>query len=64
MTVRNTWWMVLMAPSPLVDAPELVGETTDQVWGVVDFIVVIDFPDIRKRYAIHSDIGFFTLVFL
>ncbi|KAH6988660.1 putative phenol monooxygenase [Ilyonectria destructans] len=36
---------------------ELVGETTDQIWGVVDFVAETDFPDVRKRCAIHSDAG-------
>jgi len=36
---------------------ELVGETTDHIWGVVDFVADTDFPDIRKRCAIHSDAG-------
>lgn len=36
---------------------DLVGETTDHIWGVVDFVVETDFPDIRKRCAIHSDAG-------
>lgn len=36
---------------------ELVGETTDHIWGVVDFVAETDFPDVRKRCAIHSDNG-------
>lgn len=36
---------------------ELVGETTDHIWGVVDFVADTDFPDVRKRCAIHSDSG-------
>lgn len=36
---------------------ELVGETTDHIWGVVDFVADTDFPDVRKRSAIHSDAG-------
>lgn len=36
---------------------ELKGDTTDHIWGVVDFIADTDFPDIRKRSAIHSDAG-------
>ncbi|KMP09391.1 phenol 2-monooxygenase [Coccidioides immitis RMSCC 2394] len=35
----------------------LEGESTDHIWGVVDFVAVTDFPDIRKRCAIHSDSG-------
>jgi phenol 2-monooxygenase len=36
---------------------QLVGETTDHIWGVVDFVARTDFPDIRRRCAIHSDAG-------
>jgi phenol 2-monooxygenase len=36
---------------------ELVGETTDHIWGVVDFVADTDFPDVRKRTAVHSDAG-------
>jgi phenol 2-monooxygenase len=31
------------------------GEQTDFIWGVLDAIPVTDFPDIRKRCAIHSE---------
>lgn len=30
------------------------GESTDFVWGVLDIVPITDFPDIRKRCAIHS----------
>jgi len=36
---------------------KLEGETTDHIWGVLDFVSDTDFPDIRKRCAIHSDAG-------
>ncbi|KAI1944375.1 hypothetical protein LOZ12_004236 [Ophidiomyces ophidiicola] len=36
---------------------KLVGESSDHIWGVVDFVAVTDFPDIRKRCAIHSESG-------
>lgn len=36
---------------------KLEGETTDHIWGVADFVVDTDFPDIRKRCAVHSDAG-------
>ncbi|KAF4499589.1 phenol hydroxylase [Fusarium agapanthi] len=36
---------------------ELEGETTDHIWGVCDFVADTNFPDIRKRSAIHSDAG-------
>ncbi|TWU76299.1 hypothetical protein ED733_005576 [Metarhizium rileyi] len=36
---------------------ELQGETSDHIWGVCDFVADTDFPDIRKRCAVHSDAG-------
>ncbi|KAK4982637.1 hypothetical protein LTR50_007649 [Elasticomyces elasticus] len=36
---------------------ELQGETSDHIWGVCDFVVETDFPDIRKRCAVHSSAG-------
>lgn len=36
---------------------ELVGESTDHIWGVMDLVVDTDFPDIRRRCAIHSPAG-------
>jgi phenol 2-monooxygenase len=36
---------------------KLEGETSDFIWGVVDFVAETDFPDIRRRCAIHSDNG-------
>jgi phenol 2-monooxygenase len=36
---------------------KLEGETTDHIWGVVDFTAETDFPDLRKRSAIHSAAG-------
>ncbi|KAF5989357.1 phenol hydroxylase [Fusarium bulbicola] len=36
---------------------ELEGETTDHIWGVCDFVADTNFPDIRKRCAVHSDAG-------
>ncbi|KAH7113457.1 putative phenol monooxygenase [Dactylonectria estremocensis] len=36
---------------------ELEGETTDHIWGVCDFVADTDFPDIRKRCAVHSSAG-------
>jgi phenol 2-monooxygenase len=36
---------------------ELQGETSDHIWGVCDFVADTDFPDIRKRCAVHSDVG-------
>jgi len=38
-------------------AMKLNGETSDFIWGVVDFVADTDFPDIRRRCAIHSDNG-------
>lgn len=36
---------------------KLEGETSDFIWGVVDFVAETDFPDIRRRCAIHSGHG-------
>ena len=36
---------------------DLVGESKDHIWGVVDLVVDTDFPDIRRRCAIHSNSG-------
>ncbi|RAK89211.1 putative efflux pump antibiotic resistance protein [Aspergillus costaricaensis CBS 115574] len=33
---------------------KLVGESLDHIWGVVDLVVDTDFPDIRRRCAIHA----------
>ena len=33
---------------------ELVGDATNQSWGVMDVLAVTDFPDIRLKSAIHS----------
>ncbi|PWY90428.1 hypothetical protein BO94DRAFT_533906 [Aspergillus sclerotioniger CBS 115572] len=35
----------------------LVGESLDHIWGVVDLVIDTDFPDIRRRCAIHSPAG-------
>ncbi|KAH6989689.1 putative phenol monooxygenase [Ilyonectria sp. MPI-CAGE-AT-0026] len=35
----------------------LEGESQDHIWGVCDFVAKTDFPDIRKRCAIHSPAG-------
>ncbi|PTU18842.1 hypothetical protein P175DRAFT_0511289 [Aspergillus ochraceoroseus IBT 24754] len=35
----------------------LEGESMDHIWGVVDLVVETDFPDIRRRTAIHSPAG-------
>ena len=32
----------------------LQGESTDYIWGVLDIVPIIDFPDIRMRCAMHS----------
>lgn len=36
---------------------KLEGESLDHIWGVVDLVVDTDFPDIRRRCAIHSPAG-------
>lgn len=35
----------------------LEGENMDHIWGVCDFVADTDFPDIRKRSAVHSSAG-------
>ncbi|KAL2857566.1 FAD binding domain-containing protein [Aspergillus pseudodeflectus] len=35
----------------------LEGQSLDHIWGVVDLIVDTNFPDIRRRCAIHSHAG-------
>ncbi|PPQ64352.1 hypothetical protein CVT24_008421 [Panaeolus cyanescens] len=39
-----------------LDIP-MEGEQTDYVWGVIDMVPDTDFPDIRKKSAIHSNNG-------
>lgn len=36
---------------------QLEGDWTDHVWGVVDVVLDSDFPDLRRRTAIHSPAG-------
>ncbi|RAK96857.1 putative efflux pump antibiotic resistance protein [Aspergillus ibericus CBS 121593] len=36
---------------------KLEGESLDHIWGVVDLVIDTDFPDIRRRCAIHSPAG-------
>ncbi|PYI16408.1 hypothetical protein BO99DRAFT_466008 [Aspergillus violaceofuscus CBS 115571] len=36
---------------------QLEGQSLDHIWGVVDLVVDTDFPDIRRRCAIHSRAG-------
>ncbi|KAL3478686.1 FAD binding domain-containing protein [Aspergillus californicus] len=36
---------------------ELEGQSLDHVWGVVDIVLDTNFPDIRRRCAIHSPAG-------
>lgn len=36
---------------------QLDGQSLDHIWGVVDIVVDTDFPDIRRRCAIHSPAG-------
>ncbi|RAH48816.1 uncharacterized protein BO95DRAFT_355966 [Aspergillus brunneoviolaceus CBS 621.78] len=35
----------------------LEGQSLDHIWGVVDLVIDTDFPDIRRRCAIHSRAG-------
>jgi phenol 2-monooxygenase len=32
----------------------LEGDTANQAWGVMDILAISDFPDIRRKAAIHS----------
>jgi 2-polyprenyl-6-methoxyphenol hydroxylase-like FAD-dependent oxidoreductase len=36
---------------------KLEGQSLDHIWGVVDLVVDTNFPDIRRRCAIHSPAG-------
>ena len=36
---------------------KLEGESLDHIWGVVDMVAETDFPDIRRRCAIHSPVS-------
>jgi 2-polyprenyl-6-methoxyphenol hydroxylase-like FAD-dependent oxidoreductase len=36
---------------------DLEGDSSDHIWGVVDFVADTNFPDIRRRSAIHSSVG-------
>lgn len=38
------------------------GEMTDYVWGVIDLVVDTDFPDVRRRCAIHSPAGSLMII--
>ena len=42
---------------------DLVGDSTDYLWGVINVIPITDFPDIRTRCAIHSeDLGSMMII--
>ncbi|EFQ97164.1 phenol 2-monooxygenase [Nannizzia gypsea CBS 118893] len=41
---------------------KLEGETTDHIWGVIDLVVDTDFPDVRRRTAVHSDAGSIMII--
>ncbi|KAJ0135869.1 Uncharacterized protein HZ326_21105 [Fusarium oxysporum f. sp. albedinis] len=41
---------------------EMVGDSSDAVWGVMDVIPRTDFPDIRKKCPINSDSGNLLLI--
>lgn len=36
---------------------QLEGEPTDLIWGVLDVIPITDFPDIRNRCSVHSELS-------
>jgi phenol 2-monooxygenase len=41
---------------------ELVGDRTDEAWGVMDVLAVTDFPDIRLKSAISSSEGSILII--
>ncbi|KAM5527613.1 phenol 2-monooxygenase [Fusarium oxysporum f. sp. phaseoli] len=41
---------------------QMVGDSSDAVWGVMDVIAHTDFPDIRKKCPINSDSGNLLLI--
>ncbi|DAA74561.1 TPA_exp: putative Phenol hydroxylase [Trichophyton benhamiae CBS 112371] len=41
---------------------KLEGEMTDHIWGVIDLVVDTDFPDVRRRTAVHSDAGSIMII--
>ncbi|CCG03994.1 FAD-binding monooxygenase [Blastococcus saxobsidens] len=41
---------------------ELVGDLTNQTWGVMDVLAVTDFPDIRLKAAISADQGSILII--
>jgi phenol 2-monooxygenase len=40
----------------------LVGDVTDEVWGVMDILAVTDFPDVRLKSAISSTSGSILII--
>jgi len=40
----------------------MIGDSTDHVWGVMDVYPQTNFPDIRKKCAIHSDAGSLIII--
>ncbi|KAI2669723.1 hypothetical protein CBS147355_9717 [Penicillium roqueforti] len=43
-------------------ALQLEGDSLDHIWGVVDLVADTDFPDIRRRCAIHSPAGSIIII--
>ncbi|KIV91191.1 hypothetical protein PV10_05755 [Exophiala mesophila] len=41
---------------------QMVGDTTDAVWGVMDIYPRTNFPDIRRKATIHSDSGSILII--
>ena len=41
---------------------KMVGDSTDAVWGVMDVYPQTDFPDIRKKVAIHTEEGALMII--
>lgn len=40
----------------------LKGDSRDIIWGVIDLVIDTDFPDIRRRCAIHSNAGSIMII--
>jgi phenol 2-monooxygenase len=41
---------------------QMVGESTNSLWGVMDVYPQTDFPDMRKKAAIHSNSGTLMII--
>lgn len=41
---------------------QMIGDSTDSLWGVMDVYPQTSFPDIRKKAAIHSNVGTLMII--